>query len=150
MAGTARPRAHRALPPGAAIDSLADDAFTGRVAVKLGAIGLTYRGEGKFIERAASTRRIVVEARGSEQRGGGTAAATITATLAPASAGGTRVTVVTDLDVTGKPAQFGPCTQGHDGSLDRDCEIAPLTWGGRGDPPQTQRSTRPSPDATCT
>jgi len=93
--------------PGAAVDSLVDDVFTGRVAVKLGAIGLTYRGEGKFIEREASTRRIVVEARGSEQRGGGTAAATITATLAPASAGGTRVTVVTDLDVTGKPAQFG-------------------------------------------
>src|SRR5690606_22650485 len=47
-----------------------------------------------------------IEASGREARGGGTAAADVTATVAP-QGGGSVVTVVTDLKVTGKPAQFG-------------------------------------------
>ncbi|MEU9059479.1 hypothetical protein AB0D13_11545 [Streptomyces sp. NPDC048430] len=43
---------------------------------------------------------------GSETRGAGTASATVTATLTEGP-DGTRVHVRTDLDVTGRPAQFG-------------------------------------------
>jgi hypothetical protein len=54
----------------------------------------------------ADARRVVVEAKGKETRGAGTAAATVTAQLAAADAG-TAVSVTTDLAITGRPAQFG-------------------------------------------
>ncbi|MPQ98937.1 carbon monoxide dehydrogenase [Modestobacter sp. I12A-02628] len=92
--------------PGAALDSVDGDDFTGRVKVKLGPINLTYAGKGSFIEKDEAAHRAVIDARGKDQRGNGTAAAIVTATLA-AEGTSTRVDVLTDLNITGRPAQFG-------------------------------------------
>lgn len=92
--------------PGATLTGVQDDTFTGTVKVKLGAIALTYRGQGRFLERDEAARRMTVEATGKDVRSAGTAAATVTATLA-ADGDRTTVEVITDLSVTGKPAQFG-------------------------------------------
>jgi carbon monoxide dehydrogenase subunit G len=92
--------------PGAALDSVAGDDFTGRVKVKLGPINLTYQGKASFIEKDEAAYRAVIDARGKDQRGNGTAAATVTATLT-AEGAITRVDVLTDLNITGRPAQFG-------------------------------------------
>jgi len=92
--------------PGATLTDVQDDTFTGTVKVKLGAIALTYRGQGRFLERDEAARRMTVEATGKDVRSAGTAAATVTATLA-ADGDRTTVEVITDLSVTGKPAQFG-------------------------------------------
>jgi carbon monoxide dehydrogenase subunit G len=92
--------------PGAALDSVTGDDFTGRVKVKLGPINLTYQGKASFIERDEAAHRAVIDARGKDQRGNGTAAAVVTATLA-AEGSVTRVDVLTDLNITGRPAQFG-------------------------------------------
>jgi carbon monoxide dehydrogenase subunit G len=92
--------------PGAAIDSVDGDDFTGTVKVKLGPIGLTYKGKASFIEKDEAAHRAVIDARGRDSRGNGTANAKVTATLTESS-GSTRVDVLTDLDITGKPAQFG-------------------------------------------
>jgi carbon monoxide dehydrogenase subunit G len=92
--------------PGAALDSVAGDDFTGRVKVKLGPINLTYQGKASFVEKDETAHRAVIDARGKDQRGNGTAAATITAKLA-AEGSITRVDVMTDLNITGRPAQFG-------------------------------------------
>jgi carbon monoxide dehydrogenase subunit G len=92
--------------PGAALDSVSGDDFTGRVKVKLGPINLTYQGKGSFVEKDEAAHRAVIDARGKDQRGNGTAAATITAKLAEEGAV-TRVDVLTDLNITGRPAQFG-------------------------------------------
>ncbi|MEP7021531.1 MAG: SRPBCC family protein [Pseudonocardiales bacterium] len=92
--------------PGAAIDSVDGDNFTGTVKVKLGPIGLTYKGKASFVEKDEATHRTVIDARGRDSRGNGTANAKVTATLT-ASGGATRVDVLTELDITGKPAQFG-------------------------------------------
>jgi carbon monoxide dehydrogenase subunit G len=92
--------------PGAVLDSVEGDDFTGRVKVKLGPINLTYQGKGSFIERDETGHRAVIDARGKDQRGNGTAAATITANLA-SEGSVTRVEVLTDLNITGRPAQFG-------------------------------------------
>jgi carbon monoxide dehydrogenase subunit G len=92
--------------PGAALDTVDGDDFTGRVKVKLGPINLTYQGKASFIEKDEATHRAVIDARGKDQRGNGTAAATVTATLA-AEGSITRVDVRTDLNITGRPAQFG-------------------------------------------
>lgn len=93
--------------PGAAIDSVEGDEFTGTVKVKLGPINLTYKGKAAFIEKDAKARRAVIDARGRDARGNGTAAAKITATLHDDGGDSTTVKVITDLDITGKPAQFG-------------------------------------------
>jgi carbon monoxide dehydrogenase subunit G len=92
--------------PGAALDSVDGDDFTGRVKVKLGPINLTYQGKASFIEKDETVHKAVIDARGKDQRGNGTAAATITANLA-AEGSVTRVHVLTDLNITGRPAQFG-------------------------------------------
>jgi carbon monoxide dehydrogenase subunit G len=92
--------------PGAALDTVHGDDFTGRVKVKLGPINLTYQGKASFVEKDEATHRAVIDAKGKDQRGNGTAAAVITATL-NAEGSATRVHVLTDLNITGRPAQFG-------------------------------------------
>ena len=92
--------------PGATLDTFAGDDFTGRVKLKIGAIQLTYRGTGRFLERDEGRHRLVMEASGKDTRGAGSASATVTATLT-GDGDRTTVSVVTDLDITGKPAQFG-------------------------------------------
>jgi uncharacterized protein len=92
--------------PGATLTGVEDDEFTGNVKVKLGPIMLTYNGKGRFVERDEAARRVVIEASGRDTRSAGTASATVTAQLTEEGAQ-TRVDVVTDLSITGKPAQFG-------------------------------------------
>src|SRR3954454_22078913 len=92
--------------PGATLTGVQDDTFTGTVKVKLGPIALTYQGQGRFLERDEAARRMTVEATGKDVRSAGTAAATVTATLV-ADGDRTTVKVITDLSVTGRPAQFG-------------------------------------------
>ena len=92
--------------PGAALDSVTGDDFTGRVKVKLGPINLTYQGKASFIEKDEAEHKAVIDARGKDQRGNGTASAVVTAQLKPEGSN-TRVDVLTDLNITGRPAQFG-------------------------------------------
>ena len=84
--------------PGATLDSVDHESFTGSVKMKLGSVSMVYKGSGIFTERD--------DAKGRESRGSGTATATVTTQLEPAGEG-TRVKVVSDLKVTGKVAQFG-------------------------------------------
>jgi carbon monoxide dehydrogenase subunit G len=92
--------------PGATLTSVDGDAFTGTVKVKLGPVSMMFKGTGRFVERDEAARRVVLSASGADSRGGGTAKATVTAGLV-AEGDGTRVDVRTDLDITGKAAQFG-------------------------------------------
>lgn len=92
--------------PGAALTGIDGDRFTGKVAVKLGPVNLTYQGSGHFVTRDENQRLVVIQASGQDRRGAGTAAATVTATLHP-DGEATRVAVVTDLNITGRAAQYG-------------------------------------------
>jgi carbon monoxide dehydrogenase subunit G len=92
--------------PGATVTSVDGDTFAGSVKVKLGPIALVYNGSGTFVEKDETAHRFVVEAKGKDKRGNGTAGATVTLTMA-GSGTATDVEVVTDLSITGKPAQFG-------------------------------------------
>jgi len=93
--------------PGAQVTSVDGDDFTGTCKVKLGPIALVYNGTGTFTERDEGAHRLAVEAKGKDKRGNGTASATATLTMSAGSSGGTDVEVLTDLAITGKPAQFG-------------------------------------------
>jgi len=92
--------------PGATITSIEGDEFTGSVKIKLGPIALVYNGSGRYVERNDAERRVVIEARGKDKRGNGTATAKVTASFA-GDGERTQVDVFTDLAITGKPAQFG-------------------------------------------
>jgi carbon monoxide dehydrogenase subunit G len=93
--------------PGAQVTSAEEDTFSGSVKVKLGPIALVYNGSGTFVEKDEAAHRFVVDAKGKDKRGNGTAGAKVTLAMTSTDSGGTDVEVLTDLAVTGKPAQFG-------------------------------------------
>jgi carbon monoxide dehydrogenase subunit G len=93
--------------PGATLSAFDSDEFVGSVKVKLGPVSLQYNGTGTFVERDPVTHHAVVEAKGKDRRGNGTATARVTAQLTASGDSETAVTVETDLTVTGRPAQFG-------------------------------------------
>lgn len=94
--------------PGATVTEASEDEFSGTVKVKLGPIAMVYSGSGAFVSRDDSAHQAVIEARGKDKRGNGTAGASVNLALSPdGDDGGTLVDVHTDLSITGKPAQFG-------------------------------------------
>ncbi|MBO0852641.1 MAG: SRPBCC family protein [Nocardia sp.] len=92
--------------PGATITDKDGDDYHGKIKVKLGPVGLSYKGIIKVVSHDQQAGIAVLEGRGREQRGNGTANATITCRLVEKD-GVTDVFVDTDLAITGKPAQFG-------------------------------------------
>ena len=93
--------------PGAVVTSVEGDSFEGTCKVKLGPVALQYAGSGSFVKRDESARKIVLEVKGKDKRGNGTAGATVMAAFESSDPGSTQVEVLTDLKITGKPAQFG-------------------------------------------
>jgi uncharacterized protein len=93
--------------PGATVTEVDGDDFKGTCKVKLGPIAMVYSGTGHFVEKDEAARRFVIDAKGKDKRGNGTAGATVTATFAEEGSDSTLVEVQTDLAITGKPAQFG-------------------------------------------
>jgi uncharacterized protein len=99
------PRVARALP-GALIDAApSDGAYRGTMKVKLGPVSTEYAGTVRLIDVDEDDGLLAFHVQGREIRGQGTATATITARVS-AEAGGTRLVVDTDLEVTGRQAQF--------------------------------------------
>ena len=93
--------------PGANLDTVEGDNFTGTVKVKLGPVSMTYSGKASFVEKDEANHRAVIQGTGKETRGSGTASALVTTQLVSEGPDRTRVEVTTDLTVMGKPAQFG-------------------------------------------
>lgn len=93
--------------PGATLDSIEGDEFSGSVKVKLGPIQLTYKGKAKVIEKDEAAHRAVIEATGNAARTSSTASMLVTATATAVSADRTAVHMTTSLNITGRPAQFG-------------------------------------------
>ncbi|HVE25885.1 MAG TPA: SRPBCC family protein [Sporichthya sp.] len=92
--------------PGAKLEGVEGENYLGLVKVKVGPITMSYKGTASFVERDDEKYRAVLRAEGRDTRGQGNAAALITAQLEP-DGDRTKVTVVTDLNITGKVAQFG-------------------------------------------
>ena len=93
--------------PGAAIQEEKDDGeYDGTMKVKIGPITANYKGTVKFEEVNEENHRAVLQATGRDARGQGTASATIVSTLQEES-DGTKVSVETDVKLTGRAAQFG-------------------------------------------
>src|SRR6476659_2923366 len=94
--------------PGASIGGETDDGgLEATSAVKVGPIRMSYGGTVHVIERDDAARTASMRVRAREQRGQGTAEATLGLAVVEDRGGGSRATVTTDLMVTGRVAQMG-------------------------------------------
>jgi carbon monoxide dehydrogenase subunit G len=93
--------------PGASVSAgTGDGVFPGTMRIKVGPAVVDYKGTARLVDVDEDDHVATVEARATESRGQGTATATITNRLRR-EGDATRVTVQTELDVTGRQAQFG-------------------------------------------
>lgn len=81
--------------------------YAGNVKVKLGAIATEFKGEAFFLERDDANYTCKLNGKGRDTKGRGNASADIAAQAESLSPTSTKVTVTTDLHITGKIAQFG-------------------------------------------
>jgi carbon monoxide dehydrogenase subunit G len=93
--------------PGAALTEESGDEYKGEMKIRLGPVTQEYSGTVKIEEADEESHRAVLKADGKDARGQGTASATITSTLEDEGNGSTRVHVETDMQLTGRAAQFG-------------------------------------------
>ncbi len=98
--------------PGATLTENDGQSFGGTVKVKVGPIGVTYKGSATFVDRDDAGKTVTIDAKGRETRGSGTASATIKCAMVQ-EGDVTRVDVNTNLAITGKPAQFGRGVMGE-------------------------------------
>jgi uncharacterized protein len=93
--------------PGATVEEGGDEGeYKGQMKIKIGPITASYKGTVKIQEADEAAHTVAMRAQAKDARGQGTAAATITSTMQEV-ADGTKITVVTDMRVTGPAAQFG-------------------------------------------
>jgi uncharacterized protein len=94
--------------PGGELGARADDeSYPAKVTVKLGPMRLIYQGTVRIAEQDDSARRAVLIAKAREARGQGTADAELTMEVGRDGAASSRVTIVTDLQLTGRAARMG-------------------------------------------
>jgi uncharacterized protein len=95
------------LPGASLTEETGEREYDGAMKVKLGPVTQQYKGTVKIQEADQSAHRAVLRADGKDARGQGTASATIVSTLHDEGDGSTRVSVETDMQITGRAAQFG-------------------------------------------
>ena len=93
--------------PGADIsEKVGDDTYAGSVVIGLGPVKLNFAGQASVRERDEESRRIVVDAAGSDDKGRGEAALVLNAVVTP-SGSGSKVEIEQDLQLSGAAAQYG-------------------------------------------
>ncbi len=93
--------------PGAELTETVDERnWKGKVNVKLGPLSLAFAGQVAMEERDDASHRVVLAAKGMEQKGKGAATAKVTSWLEPAGEGATTVRMQADITVTGAAAQM--------------------------------------------
>jgi carbon monoxide dehydrogenase subunit G len=93
--------------PGAELTEVVDDrTWKGRVNMKLGPVSLAFAGTVTIEERDDAGHRVVLHARGMEQKGKGAANAKVTSWLEPGQGDLTAVKMVADIQLTGAVAQL--------------------------------------------
>jgi uncharacterized protein len=95
------------LPGASLTEETGEREYDGAMKVKLGPVTQQYKGTVKIQEADESAHRAVLRADGKDARGQGTASATIVSTLHDEGNGSTKVSVETDMQITGRAAQFG-------------------------------------------
>ncbi|MGZ8606237.1 MAG: SRPBCC family protein [Actinomycetota bacterium] len=93
--------------PGAELTETVDDhTWKGKVNMKLGPVSLSFAGTVTIEERHDEEHRVVLHARGMEQKGKGAANAKVTSWLEPGEGDLTAVKMIADIQLTGAVAQL--------------------------------------------
>ena len=100
------PRVIPCMPGATLAETVDEDHWKAKLAVKLGPISLNFDADVSRESADAGARHAVLATTARESRGRGSAQATIASTLAEQE-GGTRVDIVTDLTLAGPVAQYG-------------------------------------------
>ncbi len=138
--------------PGAQLQEVEGEEYRGVVKVKVGPITAQYRGAARIVELDTEAHRAVLRAEGRETRGQGTAAATVTADLRSDGPAGTIVHIATELDISGRVAQFGRGVLGEVSEKLLDQFVAELeqsVLSGEG-PATAERSAEATTESTDT
>ena len=94
--------------PGAELTEVVDDKnYKGKVAVRLGPVALAFAGVVTFEEIDNTSRTARVKAQGTDSKGRGGANAVASFRVEGTPAGGSKVLVHTDLNLSGSVAQYG-------------------------------------------
>jgi carbon monoxide dehydrogenase subunit G len=93
--------------PGAQLTEVEGDTYRGQVKVKVGPIVAQFKGQASFVSRDDVAHTAMLKGEGRDTTGKGTASAIITAQLTEVTPTSTKCTVVTNLTISGKVAQFG-------------------------------------------
>ena len=99
-------RAAAALPGAAVTEKLDDKTFVGTITVKVGPVKTKYKGKATFERLDVATYTAEIVGSGQDVKGRGGADMHMTSQLAEQD-GGTQVSIVSDVTVTGILAQFG-------------------------------------------
>jgi carbon monoxide dehydrogenase subunit G len=100
------PQVAACLPGAVLEDEVGPDQYAGQVKISMGPVKMDFAGQAEVTERDYATKTIVLDAAGADAQGRGQAAMGLTARLVP-TAGGTRVIVEQDLQLSGAAAQYG-------------------------------------------
>jgi carbon monoxide dehydrogenase subunit G len=93
--------------PGAQLTEVVDErTWKGKTNIKVGPVALSFAGTVVLEERDDQAHRVRLKAQGMEQRGKGAASAVVESHLEEVD-GGTKVTMGTDLTISGAVAQYG-------------------------------------------
>ena len=93
--------------PGAQLTEIEGDIYRGQVKIKVGPIVAQFKGQASFVTRDDLAHRAMLKGEGRDTTGKGNASAIITAQLTSVTPTSTKCTVVTNLTISGKVAQFG-------------------------------------------
>jgi carbon monoxide dehydrogenase subunit G len=93
--------------PGAQLTEVEGDTYRGQVKVKVGPIVAQFKGQASFVTRDDAAHTASLKGEGRDTTGKGTASAIITAQLTAVTPTSTKCSVVTNLTISGKVAQFG-------------------------------------------
>jgi uncharacterized protein len=93
--------------PGAELTEVVDDrTWKGKVVMKFGPVGMSFAGTVTMEERDDDAHRVVLAAKGMEQKGKGAANAKVTSWLEPGEGDRTGVHMQADITLTGAAAQL--------------------------------------------
>jgi uncharacterized protein len=94
------------MPGAELVEDLGDDRYEGVLRVAIGPLKMNYAGRAAVVERDADSRRIVLDATGRDNRGSGSVKAHVALAVEAVDAG-SRIDVVSDIDLKGRIASLG-------------------------------------------
>jgi uncharacterized protein len=101
------PRVAPCMPGGALTNVVDEQTYEGTVAVKLGPLRMSYKGTVVIQDVDEAGRSARLAASGKDTKGAGTARATVDTRLEPVGDTRTRMSVTSDVQLTGRVASFG-------------------------------------------